>query len=29
MAKYIFVYKGPATEMSEMSEVQSKSILDA
>jgi len=29
MAKFIFVYKGPATDMSDMSEDQSKAVLDA
>jgi len=29
MAKFIFVYKGPATDMSDMSEEQSKAIMDA
>lgn len=29
MAKYIYVYKGPATDMSEMTEEQSKAVLDA
>ncbi|KAA3614669.1 MAG: hypothetical protein D8M58_09425 [Calditrichaeota bacterium] len=29
MAKYIFVYKGPATDMSDMSEEQGKAIMDA
>ena len=29
MAKFIFVYKGPATDMSDMTEEQSKAILDA
>jgi hypothetical protein len=29
MAKYIFVYKGPATDMSDMSEEQSKAVMEA
>ena len=29
MAKFIFVYKGPATDMSNMSEEQSKAVMDA
>jgi hypothetical protein len=29
MAKFIFVYKGPATDMSDMSEEQSKAVMDA
>ena len=29
MAKFIFVYKGPATDMSDMSEEQSKAAIDA
>ena len=29
MAKYIYVYKGPATDMQEMSEEQSRKVLDA
>ena len=29
MAKFIFVYKGPATDMNDMSEEQSKAVLDA
>jgi len=29
MSKYIFVYKGPATDMSDMTEEQSKAVLDA
>jgi len=29
MAKFIFVYKGPATDMSEMSEEQTNSVMDA
>ena len=29
MAKFIFVYKGPATDMSDMTEEQSKAIMDA
>ena len=29
MAKFIFVYKGPATDLSEMSEEQSKAVIDA
>ena len=29
MAKFIFVYKGPATDMSDMTEEQSKAVLDA
>ena len=29
MAKYIFVYKGPATDMSDMTEEQSKAVMDA
>ena len=29
MAKYMLVYKGPATEMSDMSEEQSKAVMDA
>jgi hypothetical protein len=29
MAKYIYIYKGPATDMSDMTEEQSKAVLDA
>ena len=29
MAKYMLVYKGPATDMSDMSEEQSKVVMDA
>ncbi len=29
MARFIFVYKGPATDMSDMSEAQSKAVMDA
>lgn len=29
MAKFIFIYKGPATDMSDMSEEQSKAVMDA
>ena len=29
MAKYMLVYKGPATDMSDMSEEQSKAVMDA
>jgi hypothetical protein len=29
MEKYMLVYKGPATDMSDMSEEQSKAIMDA
>jgi hypothetical protein len=29
MAKFIFVYKGPATDMNDMSEEQSKAVMDA
>lgn len=29
MAKFIYVYKGPATDMSDMTEEQSKAVLDA
>lgn len=29
MAKFIFIYKGPATEMKDMSKEQSKVVLDA
>ena len=29
MARYIFVYKGPSTDMSDMTEEQSKAVLDA
>lgn len=29
MAKYIFVYKGPATDMSDMTEEQGKAVLAA
>jgi len=29
MAKYIYLYKGPATDMQDMTEEQSKQILDA
>ena len=28
MAKFIFVYKGPATDMKDMSEEQSKAVMD-
>jgi hypothetical protein len=28
MAKFIFVYKGPATDMSDMSEEQAKAVMD-
>jgi hypothetical protein len=29
MAKFMFVYKGPATDMENMTEEQSKSVMDA
>jgi hypothetical protein len=29
MARFMFVYKGPATDLSDMSEEQSKAVLDA
>ena len=29
MAKFIFVYKGPATDMSDMTEEQGKAVMDA
>ena len=29
MAQFIFVYKGPATDMSDMTEEQSKAVMDA
>jgi hypothetical protein len=29
MAKYIYVYKGPATDMEDMSDEQSKAVLEA
>lgn len=29
MAKFIFVYKGPATDMSDMSEEQGKAVMEA